>query len=254
MNTDTDDMALLIPTILRTAAKTFTCNPEIFSKNLEQLSKLFNNIKSAHVNLNPVLLNKTTWESETKAPMTYVHIFNDDIINVGIFILKPKMKLPLHNHPDMYGLLKVIAGTVKITSYSLNTENTKKYVTIQEDEGTSSQDDNGQMKLIAEQMDDIIADSETNCCVLDPNKSNIHEIESLNGPAAFIDILSPPYDVDIPGVGERKCSYFKLEKELEPKIFELQEINTPSWFWSDSFPYTGPTFHSRGSLPNVLKL
>ena len=52
------------------------------------------------------------------------------------------------------------------------------------------------------------------CCVLEPNQvdlkladfgfhkdlsqANIHQIESVGGPAAFLDILAPPYNIDPP--------------------------------------------------------
>lgn len=233
MNTNTDDMATsYISTIIKKAVDTFASKPDVFKKNLEQLAYLFNNLRASHVNLHPMFMKETTWTSKAKAPMTYVHIFSDELVNVGIFILKPNMKLPLHNHPEMCGLLKVIAGTVKIRSYSLNTEKTMKY--------SSDQKKSNFLKLVAERMNDITANSDADCCILHQNLGNLHEIESVDGPAAFIDILSPPYDVDIPGVGERKCSYFTVTQEYEPGVYELQEIKSPSWFWSDSFPYMGP--------------
>lgn len=234
MNSDLDEMpSLLIPTILKKAVNTFGSKTELFNKNLEQLVNLFNSTKSSHVNLHPMFMNEETWAPKTKAPMTYINIFSDDIINVAIFILKPKTKLPLHNHPEMFGLLKVIAGSVKITSFSINTEKCRKY-SIEHYETEP-------LRIVAEKTEETLHNSDSECCILEPNARNLHEIESVDGPAAFIDILSPPYDVDIPGVGERKCSYFLLEKELEPYIFQLREIDTPNWFWSDTYPYTGPT-------------
>ena len=37
---------------------------------------------------------------------------------------------------------------------------------------------------------------ESGCCLLSPAESNIHKIESVGGPAAFLDILAPPYNID----------------------------------------------------------
>jgi len=69
---------------------------------------------------------------------------------------------------------------------------------------------------------------------------NLHEIESIDGPAAFLDILAPPYDMPVPGYETRKCSYYTRLSQVAPNIFHLQEIHSPSWYWTDSFPYTGP--------------
>lgn len=217
-----------VTTVLKFALTTFRSKPEAFESNLEKLIELFNKTRSNHVNLHPMFMKESTWEVPSKAPMTYIGIFKNDILNMGIFILKHDMKLPLHNHPNMYGLLKVIAGTVKIKSFSIKSERSV---------GT---DDNERLFIVANQNEDVIANSESGCCRLDPLRGNIHEIETIGGPAAFIDILSPPYDTYNPDMSARRCSYFRVTKENKPNEFDLEEISIPSWFWSDSFTYLGP--------------
>lgn len=217
-----------VSSVLKVAINTFRSTPETFEYNLEKLARLFSKTTATHVNLNPMFMKESTWKMENKAPMTYIGILHNDILNMGIFILKPNMKLPLHNHPHMYGLLKVVAGTVNIKSFSIKTEN---IITM---------DTEKKILITAEKNEDIILDSKSDCCVLDPVMGNIHEIETIGGPAAFIDILSPPYDTALGNTDYRKCSYFRVRAEKGPKIFELEEIVTPSWFWSDTFPYEGP--------------
>lgn len=219
-----------ITAVIKQAIATFSCTKDVFCKNLESLTSVLDKTRAADVDLHPQFMSEHLWKRKNKAPVTYVDIFDDPNLSVGIFILKPGMKLPLHDHPHMYGLIKVIAGVIKITSFSLNTEATRK----------AGGDNLFRNELVAELSSEIVASSDTSSCVLDPEKGNLHEIETVGGPAAFIDILSPPYETYIPNVGPRKCSYYKVIKEVAPKVFRLEETGSPAWYWNDTFPYTGP--------------
>ena len=50
--------------------------------------------------------------------------------------------------------------------------------------------------FMAEQSGVINVTPDSTCCILSPSQSNIHKIESVGGPAAFLDILAPPYNID----------------------------------------------------------
>lgn len=213
-----------VSSVIKLALKTFKSRPEVFSHNIDLLRRAFSKTRAHHVNLNPMFMKESTWKTKDKAPMTYIGIYQDDVINMGIFILKQNMRLPLHNHPNMYGLLKVIAGTVNVKSFSIKTE--KK---IEEQ----------RLLVSAERNPDMLVDEESDCCFLDPIRGNLHEIETVGGPAAFVDILSPPYETDIGTSESRKCSYFRV-KSQSGSLFQLEEMSLPSWFWSDSYPYEGP--------------
>ncbi|XP_044753890.1 2-aminoethanethiol dioxygenase [Coccinella septempunctata] len=223
--------------LLKQALQTFTCTRELFHQNLDILVKLMNKICLDDVRINPVLLSNVIWEKPNKAPATYVHIFEDLDITMGIFILKPGLLLPLHDHPEMHGLIKVIHGKVKITSYSLNTDSVEIF-----------NNENGQAfsepltPIIAEKTSEITVDSSNACSILYPEHKNIHQVECINGPAAFMDILSPPYDT-INEHGEmRRCNYYRVLAEVAPNIFKLQKTDSPSTFWTDSAPFIGKLF------------
>lgn len=218
-----------IATVLRQAKTTFS-SKEFFYQNLEILKACLDKTSAEDVNLHPQFLTKELWQRPNKAPVTYVDIYEDYNVTIGIFILKPNMRLPLHNHPHMHGLIKVLGGTLKITSYSINTERTQ-----QMDRAPS-----GPHYVTAERSGEVLAGTQSDCCILDPENKNLHEIESIGGPAAFIDILGPPYETVIPGNGVRKCSYYRVIRELSPGVVRLQEVGSPNWYWTDSFPYTGP--------------
>lgn len=42
-----------------------------------------------------------------EAPVTYMMIYEDSDVHICIFILKNGVSLPLHDHPNMVGILKV---------------------------------------------------------------------------------------------------------------------------------------------------
>ncbi|KAL3268046.1 hypothetical protein HHI36_007176 [Cryptolaemus montrouzieri] len=224
-----------INTLVKQAMETFTCRKEFFQQNIEILKTLMDKITSNDVRLNPALLSHSIWEKPNKAPATYVDIYQDDVITLGIFVLKPGMILPLHDHPDMHGLIKVLFGKIRITSYSVNSENTAAF------ESKSSTRIPSYLKpyLVVEKTSEITADSSNNCCVLYPEFENLHEIESIGGPAAFMDILSPPYETTDENGEIRRCNYYKVLSELAPNIFKLQKIDSPSDFWTDSAPFIG---------------
>ncbi|XP_045475382.1 2-aminoethanethiol dioxygenase [Harmonia axyridis] len=223
--------------LLKQALQTFTCTREMFQQNLEKLMNLMNKTSIDDVRINPVLLSNVIWEKPNKAPATYVHIYEDLNITVGIFVLKPGLLLPLHDHPDMHGLIKVIHGKVKITSYSLNTDNTEIYKNENTEVFSESM-----TPFIVEKTSEVIVDPSNVCSILYPEHKNIHQVECINGPAAFMDILSPPYDTLNEHGEMRRCNYYKVLNELAPNIFQLQKTESPSTFWTDSAPFIGKLF------------
>lgn len=94
--------------------------------------------------------------------------------------------------------------------------------------------------------------SNSPACTFTPTEQNLHEIFGMEGPAAFLDILSPPYDVDEYGKGTRPCTFFKTVKsklctELTDIIEEVQLSvveNLPD-FYSSSLEYMGPSLKNH---------
>jgi cysteamine dioxygenase len=173
------------------------------------------------------------------SPVTYISIYEDTFVTISIFVVKPGEKLPLHDHPHMYGILKVIAGTIKIQSYTA----------IPNYAGAGSPSSRG--RLVGEmsnnriqraiKMPELIVSENDGACFLTPTERNLHEIQSVDGPAAFLDILSPPYDEN----EERSCHYFKEEKDGAPRHSSNETrlvcIPIPPEYWNDVAIYEGPT-------------
>ena len=107
------------------------------------------------------------------------------------------------------------------------------------------------------------------CSCLSPHEKNYHEITALNGPAAFIDILAPPYspyddenedavppppdvsdqvavDVD---ESRRECDFFKYLSASEmgdgKVVHWLQWVHAPRDYYCDGEQYQGPVIESE---------
>jgi len=158
-----------------------------------------------------------------------------------VFALRSnRCRIPLHNHPGMYGLIKVIFGSVSVTNYTalpidgqyvLPTEVSKRVEVWQRDflvptiyNGCTTVDSRSR-----------------DVCVLTPTQRNYHEVVAVDGPAAILDILGPPYKEK-----DRECQYFKVvstvfDRRLQRDITWLLELReAPDDYRCDSLQYNGP--------------
>lgn len=91
-------------------------------------------------------------------------------------------------------------------------------------------------------------------CLLTPLRDNLHQISAVEGPAAFLDILAPPYNPD----DGRDCHYYRVletvaegepdgksneqqQEEGKGEMMWLLEVPQPEDFWCVGEPYPGPT-------------
>ena len=100
----------------------------------------------------------------------------------------------------------------------------------------------------------ITSDSTSDPLLLRPDKGNYHEIWNTgDSPAAFLDILAPPYnqgsqdndEVQNFIEEERHCDFFKVvnfpyDENAARNVTWLQVIPTPPCYFCDFEPYCGP--------------
>ncbi|XP_076367322.1 2-aminoethanethiol dioxygenase [Tachypleus tridentatus] len=242
-------MAGLIQSVARQAQATFSrsITEESFGEYFSSLHKLVNQVRAPDVNLNQDLLKNTKDYSLLKskgiiAPVTYVGMYEDHTFSMGIFVVKNGAKIPLHDHPHMCGILKVLHGKLSISSFNSSITNGKEYKSPEEILAMVPPWQKHRL-FPAKQNRDIIASPDSEPCVLTPKEGNYHEITALDGPAAFLDILAPPYDMK-----ERDCHYYRKVGETrqegrDSKISWLVEIPAPTDFWCNTSPYLGPNVH-----------
>ena len=179
-----------------------------------------------------------------RAPVGYMHIFEDDVLSMGVFIIREGSRIPLHNHRGMCGLLKVLYGNIRVRSYDSISDDWTNIPTSQF-EGFPADMPPKRHLLVPTRLgiDDKLIDASSETVLLTPNQGNYHSLESVGGPAAFVDILSPPYDP----VNGRDCYYFKELKPVSPPVPGeysdvrwLMIISSPRDFWCDDVDYPGP--------------
>ncbi|KAK4309784.1 hypothetical protein Pmani_001386 [Petrolisthes manimaculis] len=234
--------------LARQAVKTFCRDPKLSAENFQssydKLCGLLDTLTPQDLNLNPRLLHDRGHYNASRdgAPVTYMQIYEDQDVTVCVFILKHGVRLPLHDHPNMFGLLKVVHGVVGVQSYSL---------------GETSFDVGVGGMVPATKHTKVEVRAGDAACRLCPGDHNIHEIHSIDGPAAFLDILSPPYGEDMRTGHDRDCHYYQelspslapslapsLSTSASPNSTWLLSVPTPADFWCDQVDYQGPTITS----------
>lgn len=109
-----------------------------------------------------------------------------NLMTVAAFMVKPRARLPLHDHPKMYGIVKLLHGSLTVQSYSsVRCLGTPMGHSIPQ--------------MLVRKSPETIVTQQSDPLVLSKNHGDIHEIwNHTEKMAVFLDILAPPYDF-------RKC-------------------------------------------------
>ncbi|XP_067225458.1 2-aminoethanethiol (cysteamine) dioxygenase a [Chanodichthys erythropterus] len=217
---------------------------KVFLEQQTELAALISDIRAADLKIAPPKkVSISSPQSSAVPPVTYMHICETDAFSMGVFLLKPGASIPLHDHPGMNGMLKVLYGKVNIRCYDK----------LDKAVGAESETERQfEPPLLPFQRDDVrravlrssgLYSEQSGPCILTPLKDNLHEIDAVDGPAAFLDILAPPYDPD----DGRDCHYYRVLQTAGKKSEQsgedeawLLEIPQPDDFWCGGEPYPGP--------------
>jgi len=205
--------------------------------------------------------------SEIKPPVTYISVHEDPDFSMSIFIVDRNARIPLHNHPDMHGLLQVVHGSFEVSCFN-KVPLSDLLPDILPDALKNRQDllEKGYIVPVERVLVREPKDTTSGPVILSPDRDNYHEIWNVgNQPAAFLDILAPPYTEDDseppseaePGHERRHCDFYKVAQlphkacsysmnnsnniEVEKKTSWLQVIPTPTDYFCDFEPYCGPS-------------
>uniref|UniRef100_A0A8C6SIC4 2-aminoethanethiol dioxygenase n=1 Tax=Neogobius melanostomus TaxID=47308 RepID=A0A8C6SIC4_9GOBI len=187
-------------------------------ENHGQLKSLMSEVCAADLKLVPRKADSPAlpYHHHHQPPVTYMHICETDHFSMGVFLLKSGSSIPLHDHPGMHGVLKVLYGKVRIRCFDR----------LERPSSTPPPPPRPQ----------------SGPCVLSPDRDNLHQIDAVDGPTAFMDILAPPYDPD----NGRDCHYYTVLAEVEGQQQQpgqevwLREVSQPADFWCGAEPYPGP--------------
>ncbi|XP_077481813.1 2-aminoethanethiol dioxygenase-like [Stigmatopora argus] len=228
---------------------------KVFAEKQAKLISLVSALRTNDLKIAPRKNKPTSRTSDLETPpVTYMHICETDVFSMGIFLLRTGASIPLHDHPDMNGMLKVLYGKVNVSCF--DKLESGQNVTAALPHFETPLDPFQHASLRCSLLRSVTEYSENSGpCLLTPLRDNLHQIDAVDGPAAFLDILAPPYDPD----DGRDCHYYKVLKTVsDPGIAvmdnqELQEeargkeknmwlleIPQPEDFSCGGEPYPGP--------------
>lgn len=231
-------MSALLAKIFQQAVITFrpTNNLEL-PRNLETLKSLVDKIRYADLELDPRFITKSFFAQPEKAPCTFVRVYEDSLISMSVFIMAENYTMPMHDHPQMHGILKCIAGNLRIQSYSMDNAKEEPLNVLERLYTLNPTERPPAPKYVHCRREPAIDVDETSpAASLTPGLRNIHQISALGGPVAFFDILSPPYNTlidDRPHLN-RKCTFFRVAEESpDSDQVLLEKIPQPLSYYCD---------------------
>ncbi|KAF1597839.1 2-aminoethanethiol dioxygenase, partial [Eudyptes moseleyi] len=240
-----DNMASLIQRVARQARITFRSPAgPAFGENLHRLQQLLDEVRAEDLHLAPRGPSAAAaaagggfpWAGVVP-PVSYMHICETESFSMGVFLLRSGACIPLHDHPGMNGMLKVLYGTLRIACMDTLPPAAAAAPPPAAAAGPCHH------ALFRSRQHYTPASPP---CLLSPHTDNLHQIDAVDGPAAFLDILAPPYD---PQHG-RDCHYYRLlegppppagaEPPGLPREVWLMETPQAADFWCGGEPYPGP--------------
>lgn len=145
-----------------------------------------------------------------------MNIVNSADFDIQLFIIPAGKQLPLHDHPNMVVLSKVIAGDLSVRSFSLV--------------GSSSDSDKSSQE--AELILSSTRSPSDAAWLLTPEVGNIHELKAAKTTVVF-DVLMPPYSEP-----ERPCNFYKSVESDGGWLLE-NVLSPPNRLLPNTVPYRG---------------
>ena len=148
--------------------------------------------------------------------ITYLHIYEDSNLSLGIFCLPAKAEIPLHNHPGMTVLSRVLYGQMHVTSFDWRDPPAAAQ--------PSSRGHSGASRPAVPVYDRVFGPEDPPAVLFPSHGGNIHAFSAVTD-CAVLDLLSPPYSTD----DGRDCTYYRMTRR-EDGVVELEEYEPPTEF------------------------
>lgn len=172
----------------------------------------------------------------------YLHMKEStNCFSAGIFIFPPGAVIPLHDHPNMAVLSRVLYGDLRLKTFDIisydSKDNDKHHKvetngirrwffpkllsTMRRDKDSDYMAFNAKLRA---QENEVKLISSPEIATLYPKKENIHEFTAGMQGAAVLDVLIPPYDVN----ADRDCTFYE---KVDANHFEKRENDLDCMCW-----------------------
>lgn len=134
----------------------------------------------------------------------YCDIYKDPSIHIMAIFMPPKLVYPIHDHPEMLAISKILKGKAVVSYYDII------------DAGIFYKDlPKLNFSKLSGRLARAVALQENDMECLLPHKANLHSFESQQR-TVILDVMFNYYDDQ-----ERQCSFFELGAPVGGDVFEL---------------------------------
>jgi hypothetical protein len=137
-------------------------------------------------------------------PIETYTITSNPLFTISLFVLSSSAHLPIHDHPSMRVITKLLMGSLRIQSYTLPPTSDSG------SDSTASSSDEGPCPALVDVTDLTIVEgggggSGKSLKTIGKGSPNLHSLHPLSETVVFLDIQSPPYS------DEQSCTYYEGE-------------------------------------------